>query len=101
MHSLAQEGLNQYVIWTGDILFDFVEEYSDSLPSGYGNYPIGEYVLASIHHEENLDSETMCSILKALSDHPRQVLFVTHPRTRKRLQELALMDFGNIEFIPM
>lgn len=51
----------------------------------------GEYFVASIHREENVDSqETLRSILSALeqlsSKLGKQVVFSVHPRTRKRIE---------------
>ena len=100
VYNLAREGIGDHVIWTGDILYDFVKHRAAKLPVGYGPYADDEYVLASIHRQENLDSaETMRNIMRALSNHPRHVLFVTHPRTRKRLLDLQISEFDNIRFL--
>lgn len=51
----------------------------------------GQYVLVSLHREENVDSpERLRTVLEALNEVGRQynvpVLLSTHPRTRKRLE---------------
>jgi UDP-N-acetylglucosamine 2-epimerase len=55
---------------------------------------VGGYFLVSLHREENVDSsERLTSVLDALSrlstEHGLPVLVSTHPRTRKRLDELS------------
>lgn len=52
----------------------------------------GEYVLVSLHREENVDSpERLRTVLEALNavgkEHNVPVLLSTHPRTRKRLED--------------
>jgi UDP-GlcNAc3NAcA epimerase len=98
---LAKIGISKNVFLTGDITRDFVIAYSRSLPSGYASYEVGEYVLVTIHRQENLDSEdTMTNLLTTLSNHETKVLFVAHPRTHRRLCELNLLELGNIEYVP-
>lgn len=52
----------------------------------------GEYFVVSAHREENVDSENnfakMLQSLAAIAErHDRPVIFSTHPRTRKKLEE--------------
>jgi UDP-GlcNAc3NAcA epimerase len=97
--NLAREGITQAVMWTGDVLFDLVKDLSKNISPGYDDYSLGEYVLASIHHKENICSfETMQNILGALDGCQRRVVFATHPRTRKILKSLG--NFRNINFVP-
>jgi UDP-GlcNAc3NAcA epimerase len=98
---LKAVGVSDNIFLVGDITRSFVIEYSRSLPCGYGSYPPGEYVLVTMHREENLGSEeTMRNILEVMSDYHKKVLFVTHPRTRQRLQKLNLLGLRNIEYLP-
>ncbi len=77
-----------------------------------------EYILASIHREENVDTvgglEKMVETYKALSSHFKvKVIVSTHPRTRLRLEKLNIKDlysddsimwhepFGLIDFLKL
>jgi UDP-N-acetylglucosamine 2-epimerase (non-hydrolysing) len=53
----------------------------------------GEYFLVSVHREENVDAEDrlrdILATLRAIADqHNRRVIVSTHPRTRRRLEDL-------------
>jgi UDP-N-acetyl-L-fucosamine synthase len=63
----------------------------------------GEYVLASAHREENVDSpdrlRALIACLKAVRDEWRvPVLVSTHPRTRLRLQALGIDAILGVQF---
>ncbi len=52
----------------------------------------GDYLVATIHREENADSpDRMRSILEALRQSGRKVIVPLHPRTRKRLEQHRLL----------
>tara|TARA_B100001093_G_scaffold519088_1_gene606406 strand:- start:997 stop:2163 length:1167 start_codon:yes stop_codon:yes gene_type:complete len=63
------------------------------------------YILASIHREENLDLEqNFESIINSLNyignEKSLPIIFSTHPRTRKKIEKLKLVDRkSNISFI--
>lgn len=63
-----------------------------------------EYLIASIHREENLDiGDNLQSILNALNNvakyFDKELLFSTHPRTRKKIDHLNLQGFDKIRFL--
>jgi UDP-N-acetylglucosamine 2-epimerase (non-hydrolysing) len=62
-----------------------------------------KYFIVSIHREENVDYpenlKSLISDLKSLIDHYKiPVIVSTHPRTRKRLEDLGLLN-GENEFL--
>ncbi|SBT08514.1 UDP-N-acetylglucosamine 2-epimerase [Candidatus Accumulibacter aalborgensis] len=63
-----------------------------------------KYFLVSAHREENVDSpEALSDLLDALNGlvdkHGFPVIFSTHPRTRRRLEEIGLSGLSNkVEF---
>lgn len=63
-----------------------------------------DYIVVSVHREENLDLEdNFNNILNALNEvlkkHSKKIIFSTHPRTRKKLEELDKEIDSDIIFI--
>ena len=63
-----------------------------------------DYIVVSIHREENVDNErNFESILEALDqvqiNYKKNIIFSTHPRTRKKIQDLSKKINQNITFI--
>ena len=61
----------------------------------------GEYFLVSAHREENVDDEdnfpTLLESLNAIARKYRKTVIVsTHPRTRKRLEDVGFKDHDNL-----
>lgn len=64
----------------------------------------GEYYLVSLHREENVDDDESCSALfsslYALAERDRAPVIVsTHPRTRKRIEALGLVETDLVRFL--
>ena len=64
----------------------------------------GEYIVASIHREENLDiGDNFKSIIDALNKavdlYDTQLIFSTHPRTKKKIEQLNLKVSSRIIFV--
>lgn len=64
------------------------------------NLESGRFFTASIHREENVDKggalETMVETFNALADaYGMPIVVSTHPRTRKRLEQLNLLEVSN------
>lgn len=98
--NLVKEGLIANVIWAGDLIGDLVSQLLPSLDRTFSNYHAGEYILASIHREENVQSdEVLRNAFRSLNSQSRKVLFIAHPRIRSRLKELSLNQLSNIEYI--
>jgi UDP-N-acetyl-L-fucosamine synthase len=96
---LLAEGLPaDRVIKTGSPMYEVLTHYSDKIQaspvmSDLGLTPDGYYVV-SVHREENVDDPGQFSLyaemLRELAGaHGLPVVVTTHPRTRKRLDELT------------
>lgn len=64
----------------------------------------GEYIVASIHREENLDiGDNFKSIIDALNKavdlYDTPLIFSTHPRTKKKIEQLNLKVSSRISFV--
>lgn len=100
MTNLHNEGLSARAVWTGDLIGDLVVQLSPDLPpNGLGFRP-GDYVLASLHREENLSQAWLMNVaINALEGYSKPIIFIAHPRTRATLRRLGLCDVQNIRFI--
>ena len=97
---LISEGFRKdFIFTTGSPLKEVLIKYSKQIQKSNVlsklNVNPREYIVASIHREENLDLKgNFNSILKSIeliSKHfNKQILFSTHPRTRKKLEELKI-----------
>jgi len=107
---LLSEGLPHRRIYvTGspmkEVLMTHIESIKASNALQKLNLKKGEYFLASIHREENVDNSRNLSILiTALETVSEQyklpVIVSTHPRTRRRLQSLSDKDISQrIQFL--
>ncbi|MDQ6964360.1 MAG: UDP-N-acetylglucosamine 2-epimerase (non-hydrolyzing) [Mariprofundales bacterium] len=101
---LIAEGIKaETVIKTGSCMEEVLEYYAPKIEASDALARLGleprEYLLISAHREENVDApDRLLSLLKslnALAEHyDVPIIFSVHPRTRKRLDDLA---HGNID----
>ncbi len=97
---LENEGITNHVYWTGDIIYDLIKEIEPSVLPGLSGFENQNYVLASIHREENvLSDEIMINVMRTLNQYTKKVAFIGHPRVRQRLRELNLHNLENIKLI--
>ncbi|MHC9045962.1 non-hydrolyzing UDP-N-acetylglucosamine 2-epimerase [Microbacterium saperdae] len=106
--NLLAEGLHpSKIILTGSPMREVLEQNraqidaSDALDKA--GLTAGEYFLVSLHREENVDNperlRSAVAALQALSEEfELPVLVSTHPRTRKRLEELGIAETENVRF---
>ncbi|WP_245895911.1 non-hydrolyzing UDP-N-acetylglucosamine 2-epimerase [Deinococcus irradiatisoli] len=106
---LLREGLPaDRVIKTGSPMFEVLHHYafqieaSDVLPRL--RLSEGQYFVASIHREENVDSEDhlrkLHSILNTVVEvYDQRMIVSTHPRTRKRIEALGLTFDPRVELL--
>lgn len=108
VRNLEKEGLRQGVHVVGDtmtqVLVELDQQLDPGVPERMGVIS-GEYVLATIHRQENADSkENMKEILNAMAEHDEDVIFPMHPRTAKNLKAWGMMDElerrNNIKTVP-
>jgi UDP-N-acetylglucosamine 2-epimerase (non-hydrolysing) len=107
---LIGEGFRKdFVISVGSPMKEILDNYKNEiLKSNILNtldLNKNKYILASIHREENLDLEkNFQSIIESINYIAEQksvpVIFSTHPRTKKKIQELGILSKKtNIKFI--
>ena len=94
--NLAQEGITLGVHVVGDTmiqcLIDIQSRLDQCVLRKYG-LTSGEYVLATIHRQENADSRArMRSILDAILKYDGTVVFPLHPRTKKNLKAWNMLS---------
>jgi UDP-N-acetylglucosamine 2-epimerase len=108
VRNLEKEGLRQGVHVVGDtmtqMLIELDRQLDPGVPERMGVHT-GEYVLATIHRQENADSkENMQEILQAMAEHGEDVVFPMHPRTAKNLKAWGMLDeleqSKNIKIVP-
>lgn len=109
-NNLLREGIEgQRIYVTGNPIHEVIEHYDNSISQsnilsrlGLQN---GNYFLATIHREENVDiEERLRSLIKSLTllqgEYQLPVVCSTHPRTRARMKRwnLDLPDNQNLQF---
>jgi UDP-GlcNAc3NAcA epimerase len=100
VENLKREGIVDTVFWFGDISAEYIQAVSKEMKPGLDGFPLGEYILATLHKPENIFSEeTLKNVLFTLRDQRRPVVFLPHPRTRKILEEKGLLDIKGVSYI--
>ena len=107
---MIQEGIrSETILKTGSTLKEVLNYYSDKITNSEILEKLelssNKFFLVSAHREENVDIEerlnNLVASLEALNKYYKlPILFSTHPRTKKRLEEIKF-DFNssNIKFI--
>ena len=95
--NLAREGITRGVHLVGDVMYDVaLQGAQPARERGVlkrHSLTAGDYLLATVHRPSNADDqETLGSIVEALVDCGRTVVFPVHPRTRKNLEAFGLWD---------
>lgn len=97
--NLAKEGIaHDGIFLSGDVMCDTLHLVKDKIKK-LVDVP---YYFATLHRPYNTDdNERLASILNALNNLGKKVIFPIHPRTVARMSSfnLATSDFQNIEFI--
>jgi UDP-N-acetylglucosamine 2-epimerase len=98
---LVAEGLpSETVIKTGSPMMEVLNKQMSSIEAsdvlGREGLEARDYFIVSIHREENVDSEEnfndLMESLNAISEHfNKTVIISTHPRTRKKLEEIGFV----------
>ncbi|MBL3676447.1 MAG: UDP-N-acetylglucosamine 2-epimerase (non-hydrolyzing) [Alphaproteobacteria bacterium] len=85
--NLEAEGIVKNVFCVGDVMYDSVNFFKDSIKElGSAYFPGQRFILLTIHRQENTtNEEDLIKIFSALSKINIPVLFPLHPRTRKFL----------------
>jgi UDP-N-acetylglucosamine 2-epimerase (non-hydrolysing)/UDP-GlcNAc3NAcA epimerase len=108
VQNLAKEGITRGVHIVGDVMADtllFAAERSkerSTVLDRLGLTP-GGYLLATVHRAENTDPpDRLQKILEAFASIQEPLIFLIHPRTRKRVAELgleSLLDGSKVRFV--
>ncbi|MGH4052337.1 MAG: non-hydrolyzing UDP-N-acetylglucosamine 2-epimerase [Clostridium sp.] len=103
---LLSEGLRrEYTFVTGSPLPEVFHKYMDKIDESHVLETLGlekgKYILVSAHREENIDNEeNFKSITNALNviaeNYDMPVIYSTHPRSWKRIQEKGIKFHKNI-----
>ncbi len=95
--NLAREGITRGVHLVGDVMYDVALQMAQ--PARQRGVlkrqalTAGDYLLVTLHRPSNADDkETLSSIVEALMDCGKTVVFPVHPRTRKSLEAFGLWD---------
>jgi UDP-N-acetylglucosamine 2-epimerase len=108
MANLRKEGVSRRTHLVGDpmaqVLLEIEPLLDPSVPERCGTRQ-GDYVLATIHRQENADSmENMTNIIDAMLEYPGDIVLPLHPRTAKNLRKWDLMPrlegSGHIRLLP-
>lgn len=101
VENLEREGYSQFnctIINSGDVMQDAAMHYAQQMSSDenfleQNNLRSGEYILATVHRQENTDvKENLESIFSALDklNSIKQVVLPLHPRTKNKLQHFNI-----------
>ncbi|WP_088229014.1 UDP-N-acetylglucosamine 2-epimerase (non-hydrolyzing) [Desulfosporosinus sp. FKB] len=104
VENLAQEGLTEGVVRTGDVMADALYYHArraeDRQLGDNLRYPEKSYLLATVHRAENTDSpEHLRGIVEAFARIEGQIVLPLHPRTKKLLQDHKISLPGNVKQI--
>jgi UDP-GlcNAc3NAcA epimerase len=102
-YNLEQEGIRDGVRIVGDVMYDAIlwaieqpQATASSVLAGLG-LAHEQYILATVHRASNTDDpHNLSSIMSALGASGEAVVFPTHPRTLKALEEAGLNPAPNI-----
>lgn len=95
--NLTREGIVRGVHLVGDVMYDIALQSAQAARSreilSRLGLTRGEYLLVTLHRPQNVDEkEALTSIVEALVQAGRTVVFPVHPRTRKSLAAFGLWD---------
>lgn len=96
VNNLAKEGITDGVYLVGDVMLDVLEHNRKIAEEKSGiietlGIEKGKYLVVTIHRPSNTDvKKNMVSILDAISELCKIVVFPVHPRTRNCLHEYGL-----------
>ena len=106
---LLAEGIRKdFVFNVGSPMKEIITSHSDSINSSKILEKLDltqkEYIVVSVHREENVDNKSnLLNILESLESifkkYKKRIIFSTHPRTKKKLQELSKDFSQTIDFI--
>ncbi len=101
MENLRDEGVEESVFNTGDVMYDSILWASERAPDATTilddlSLREGEYALATVHRPRNTDDPSRLeAIVSAFGEVSKEVVLPAHPRTVSKLKEHDLWDEAN------
>lgn len=97
VEQLRKEGITNHVYLVGDVMYDAVLYYWSKAEELCSLQKFGvekrSYVLVTIHRAENTDQpERLSAIVRSLTKLDYPIVFPMHPRTKKALNQIGLLD---------
>lgn len=106
--ALISEGIKpEHIITTGSPMFEVLEKYSCKFSSSKVLNALdlkrGDYFVVSVHREENVENDKnfrkLHVVLNSLAHkYNKKIIVTTHPRTRKKLNELGEKFDSRVQF---
>jgi len=99
--NIEREGLSEKSCFSGDVIQDLVLHLKNNgvlngsisyLPEISGTlqpYAVDDFVIASLHRKENISSDCIVPLFKALNQLPYFVIFIAHPTMFERIKHLS------------
>lgn len=99
--NIKREGLSEKSYFSGDVIQDLVLHLKNNgvlngsisyLPETSCTlqpYAVDDFIIASLHRKENLESDCIVPLFKALDQLPHFVIFIAHPTMLKRINRLS------------
>jgi UDP-GlcNAc3NAcA epimerase len=106
MKNLQNEGIpSEQMHLVGDVMYDACLFYRERArkPDWFDKLgaKMGDFVLATVHRAKNTDDPArLAAILTGLAGAGRPVILPVHPRTRKRIEALALGPLPGLHLLP-
>lgn len=111
--NLVAEGLEDYAFFSGDIIYDYLKDYSYEHQKTSFLYKSNgtlksfkcdstDYIFSSIHHAENLDPLFLNKFFVALRETGLRTIFIAHPRIKKIIENNNIGTYDTViaDYIP-
>lgn len=105
VENLKNEGydnLNIKQVLSGDVMYDAALYYKDKSKRPESVNNIGQFVLSTVHRQENTDDKfKLTSIFEAFKEiaQSQKVILPLHPRTIKKLKDFGVKPDPNIQIL--
>lgn len=101
VQNLNAEGIYENVVFSGDVMYDaYLHEWAKCGECKYlldkYNLERDNYILLTIHRDENVNITTVKKILVGLEDLEEKIIFPIHPRTKKLIEKHNIKLSRNI-----
>lgn len=105
--NLLSEGFKNRACFSGDVIYDYIRLKIKDIDSKYFSYYISneqnqfscenpDYILASLHHAENLEGNTLQNLFSAIEQLGIRSIFIAHPRILKIIKNYDINTFSTI-----